>query len=88
MLVMLLSLGSSSAFNAFLSVGIIGVDLSYGLPIVISLFDRRRVISLAPFNMRWIGLVANVITTIWVAFSCVLFCMVRPPEAKGAHDPS
>lgn len=76
MLVTLLSLGSSSAFNAFLNVGIIGVDLSYGLPIFISLLDRRRTVSSAPYNMGWIGVGCNVITTAWVAFSLVLFCMV------------
>lgn len=77
MLLGLVYLGSSSAFTAFASVGVIALAVAYAIPITISLFvDRRTEIS----QSRWklsplIGTTANVVAILWIMFQVVLFSM-------------
>lgn len=80
MLILLMSLGSSSAFNAFLNVGIMGVTCSYGLPIALNLFSRRRHVLGAPWHFNTVGLICNIVSVIWVVIALVLFCMMSPDE--------
>lgn len=76
MLLGLINLGSSSAFLAFVSVGVISLAVSYGIPISISLFHRRREVNAARWSMgRIIGPVVNVIAVAWILFELVLFSM-------------
>lgn len=72
----LISLGSSSAFNAFLGVGIIGVTTAYGVPIALNFFSGRRAIASAPWHFGIVGFVSNVVSCVWVFICLVLFCMV------------
>ena len=46
----LINLGSSSAFTAFVSAGVLGLALSYGVPISISVLHRRREVMMAKWN--------------------------------------
>lgn len=46
----LINLGSTSTFTAFTSAGVIGLALSYGVPIAISLFHGRREVMAAKWN--------------------------------------
>lgn len=46
----LINLGSSSAFIAFTSAGVLGLALSYAVPISISLINRRREVNAAKWN--------------------------------------
>lgn len=79
--ILCISLGSTTAFYAFINVGIISVNVSYGIPIAISMCNRRKQISSAPFFLgRW-GWIPNALALAWVSFSLVLFCMVRQPIA-------
>ncbi|OTA95185.1 hypothetical protein M434DRAFT_10094 [Hypoxylon sp. CO27-5] len=72
----LINLGSSSAFLAFVSVGVISLAVSYGIPIAISLLHNRREVNSARWTMgRYIGLVVNLLTVVWIAFEVVLFSM-------------
>ena len=80
-----LALGSSQAFNAFLNVGIIGVDLAYGMPIAISLWQGRARVKEAPWKVGRLGLICNWIAVIWILFSLVLFCMVGRGQS-GIHE--
>lgn len=77
MLLGLINLGSSSAFTAFVSVGVIALAVAYAVPIAISLFsNRRREVSQARWNCGpVIGPVVNVIALAWIAFELVLFSM-------------
>lgn len=72
----LINLGSSSAFVAFTSAGVIGLALSYGLPIFISVLHGRREVSRAPWNCGTIvGWTVNLLSLAWIAFELVLFSM-------------
>jgi amino acid transporter len=76
MLLGLINLGSSSAFTAFVSVGVIALAVAYAIPIFLSLLHRRREVSKA----RWccgpvIGPVVNVLAVCWIFFELVLFSM-------------
>ncbi|KAK3324013.1 amino acid/polyamine transporter I [Cercophora scortea] len=76
MLLALINLGSSSAFVAFISVGVISLAVSYAIPIAISMWHRRLEVD----NARWtmgssIGWPVNAVAVLWIAFECVLFSM-------------
>ncbi|KAL3461014.1 amino acid/polyamine transporter I [Aspergillus heterothallicus] len=77
MLLALINLGSSSAFTAFVSVGVIALAITYSIPIGISLFhDRRAQVSKAPWNCGHVaGTAVNVVALVWIAFELVLFSM-------------
>ena len=76
MLLGLIDLGSSSAFTAFVSVGVIALAVSYGIPIGISLYYGRKDVSTAKWRLGpIIGPIANVIALTWISFECVLFSM-------------
>lgn len=76
MLLGLINLGSTSAFTAFASVGVIALAVAYAVPIALSLWNRRSEVSLAPWNCGKIfGPIANVLALVWIAFELVLFSM-------------
>ena len=76
MLLGLINLGSSSAFLAFVSVGVISLAVSYGIPIAISLFHRRREVNAARWTMgSAVGPFVNVVAVAWILFELVLFSM-------------
>ncbi|KAL0574082.1 hypothetical protein V5O48_007867 [Marasmius crinis-equi] len=73
----LIYLGSSTAFNAFVGVAVMCLGASNAIPIAISLANRRRDVQDSPYPLgRW-GIPLNVISVAWVAFEIVLFSM--PP---------
>ncbi|EXJ94240.1 hypothetical protein A1O1_02633 [Capronia coronata CBS 617.96] len=72
----LIYLGSTSAFTAFVSVGVIGLAVSYAIPIGISVWHRRKEVSTAPWNCGpVIGPIVNGIALCWILFEVVLFSM-------------
>ena len=77
MLLGLINLGSSSAFTAFVSVGVIALAVSYAIPIAISLlWNKRKEVSHARWNCgRIIGPIVNVVALGWISFEVVLFSM-------------
>ena len=76
MLLGLINIGSSSAFLAFVSVGVIALAVSYAIPIGLSLWYRRREVSQARWNCGpIIGPIVNIIALSWIAFETVLFSM-------------
>lgn len=76
MLLGLINLGSSSAFLAFVSVGVISLAVSYGIPIAISLFHRRRDVNGARWTMgSTVGWIVNIIALLWIVFEMILFSM-------------
>ncbi|KAK0278726.1 hypothetical protein LTR35_008990 [Friedmanniomyces endolithicus] len=76
MLLGLINLGSSSAFTAFVSVGVQALALAYGIPIAISLFCGRKEVNKARWNLgQTLGTIVNVLALMWIAFELVLFSM-------------
>lgn len=77
MLLGLIYLGSTSAFTAFASVGVIALAVAYAIPIAISLFvDKRVEVSQSCWKLKpTIGKIANGVALLWIAFQVVLFCM-------------
>jgi len=77
MLLGLINLGSSSAFTAFVSVGVIALAVSYAIPIAISLlWNNRREVNQARWNCGpVIGPIVNAVALIWISFEVVLFSM-------------
>ncbi|KAI1632431.1 amino acid transporter [Biscogniauxia mediterranea] len=76
MLLGLINLGSSSAFLAFVSVGVISLAVSYGIPVAISLYYKRREVNGARWTMgRALGPAVNVLAIVWILFEVVLFSM-------------
>ncbi|KAI5925509.1 amino acid transporter [Camillea tinctor] len=72
----LINLGSSSAFLAFVSVGVISLAVSYGIPVAISLYYRRREVNGARWTMGpLLGPVVNALALAWILFEVVLFSM-------------
>ena len=76
MLLGLINLGSSSAFTAFASTGVIALSASYAIPIAISLFTGRTFVSQARWRVsNSVGFVINGVAVAWVIFQLVLFSM-------------
>ena len=76
MLLGLVDLGSSSAFTAFVSVGVIALSAGYLVPITQSLWYRRQQVSKAQWTVGPIwGSIANAIAIVWILFQLILFSM-------------
>lgn len=72
----LISLGSTTAFNAFVSVGVQAMALSYAVPILLSLCHGRQEVLQARWNVgTTLGVLTNYIALGWIVFELVLFSM-------------
>lgn len=72
----IINIGSTSAFTAFVSVGVIALAISYAIPITISLLHRRKEVNSARFTCgHLLGTIVNVIAVAWILFQLVLFSM-------------
>ncbi|KAG0646589.1 putative amino-acid permease [Hyphodiscus hymeniophilus] len=89
MLLGLINLGSTSAFNAFVAVGVQALAVSYAIPITISLVWNRRVeVNQARWNAGpLIGTIVNVVAIVWITFEVILFSMptTLPTTAVGMN---
>ncbi|KAF0317033.1 amino acid permease [Colletotrichum asianum] len=76
MLLGLINIGSTSAFTAFVSVGVMALEISYLIPILISLMHGRKEVNGARYTCGpKIGTVVNCIAIAWIFFQTVLFSM-------------
>jgi len=71
----LIYLGSSAAFNAFNSSGVIFLTLSYVIPVAISFFTGRKSLSAGKYDLGWFGAFCNVVSIAWCLFAIPLFSM-------------
>lgn len=84
-------LGNDTAFNAILSMAIIGLYLSYLLPIVyMLLYGRRRLQAhqYGRFRLGYVpGIIANILSIIWMIFVMIfsLFPTTLPVTAKNMN---
>ncbi|KAG2145659.1 amino acid transporter [Suillus cothurnatus] len=83
----LVYLGSSAAFNAFAGAAVMCLGASYAMPIAILLMNGRRDMHDAPFNLGRFGAVINVIAVLWIVFVTVLFSMPAAiPVTSGSMN--
>lgn len=91
MLLGFIYLGNTTAFNAFLSMAIIGMYTSYALPIVAMLFARPRLVAadgFGPFKLGKIaGPILNVISLVWITVVVVFstFPSAMPVTAQNMN---
>lgn len=84
-------LGNTTAFNAILSMAIIGMYLSYILPIAYMLFCGRRNLApsqYGPFRLGKIGgVVANILACVWLIFAMIFstFPNFQPVTAQNMN---
>ena len=71
----LIYLGSSTAFNAFVGVAVMCLGSSNAMAIGVSLFNRRKGVAGSPFSLGKFGIFLNIIAVLWIAFEIVLFSM-------------
>ncbi|KAG2145449.1 amino acid transporter [Suillus bovinus] len=71
----LVYLGSSAAFNAFAGVAVMCLGASNAMPVAILLMNARRDMHDAPFNLGRFGTVINAVAVLWIMFVTVLFSM-------------
>lgn len=76
----LLALISPSAFNAFLGASVISLSLANGIPILCLMLNKRRKIKGAPFKLKYVGWIINILSVFWVMFLIVILCM--PPVIR------
>lgn len=74
----LLSLLSSSAFNAFVGSAVITLNVANGIPIFFLLLNKRRKLKGAPFKLHLMGYVVNVVSLAWILLTVLILCM--PPQ--------
>ncbi|KAG1744623.1 amino acid transporter [Suillus paluster] len=78
----LIYLGSSAAFNAFVGVAVMCLGASYAMPVAILLLNGRKDMHDAPFNLGRFGTVINAVAVLWIMFAIVLFSM---PAGHPSH---
>ncbi|KAJ6492784.1 amino acid transporter [Mycena vitilis] len=71
----LIYLGSSAAFNAFVGVAVMCLGSSYAMPVALSLMNGRKDMEDSPFHLGRAGTTLNTITVVWAMFEMVLFSM-------------
>ncbi|BEI92224.1 uncharacterized protein CcaverHIS019_0410440 [Cutaneotrichosporon cavernicola] len=74
-LLCLINLGSSVAFNSFVSTAVNAFAASYMLPVLLSVLEKRRSIAGAPFTRHVVGWICNISVIIWVPLALVIFSM-------------
>ncbi|KAJ5689953.1 amino acid transporter [Penicillium macrosclerotiorum] len=72
----LIYIGSSTAFNSFISMSILSLNLTYALPQAILLArGRESILPRRPFTLgRYLGSICNAFSILWVLFITIMFC--------------
>ncbi|BCS23651.1 putative GABA permease [Aspergillus puulaauensis] len=72
----LIYIGSTTAFNSFISMSILSLNVTYAVPQAIVLFrGRERILPKRPFTLgRYLGRLCNAFSAVWVPFITIIFC--------------
>lgn len=84
----LIYLGNSTALNAVLSMSIVGLYITYGLPIIFMIRGRGKIKndSFGPFRMpRTIGAIVNVVSLVFIAVVIVFSCFPTTLPVTAAN---
>jgi len=71
----LIYFGSTAAFNSFTGVATICLSCAYGLPILVSVLRRRKMVMHSTFSLGKFGYLINIACLCWITLAIVLFCM-------------
>ncbi|OAG41368.1 hypothetical protein AYO21_04310 [Fonsecaea monophora] len=75
-------IGSTNAFNSFISLSILGMNMTYVIPqAIVFLRGRDKVLPPRQFSLGpWLGPCCNAFSCVWVFFVGILFCfpLTRP----------
>lgn len=85
----LIYIGSTTAFNSFLSISILGLNATYTVPqAILAVCGRDKILPPRPFALgRWTGLFCNIFSSLWIAMYTVWFCFPTflPVEAQNMN---
>ncbi|UZP43174.1 hypothetical protein NXS19_010990 [Fusarium pseudograminearum] len=89
-LLSLINIGSTTAFNAILSLAVVSLQLSYLVPIVLLVWRRLcrpETLTWGPWRLGKSGMFVNIIAVIYLAFTCIflLFPPFRPVSAANMN---
>ena len=89
-LLSLINIGSTTAFNAFLSLATIGFYFSYGIPILMFLmrrFNSERPIQFGPWTLGKLGILCNVLSIAFCIFLVIFlpFPTILPVTAQNMN---
>ena len=72
----LIYIGSTTAFNSFITMSILSLNLTYAVPQAIVLFrGRERILPKRPFTLGpYLGRLCNAFSALWVPFITIIFC--------------
>ncbi|KAJ5662903.1 amino acid transporter [Penicillium longicatenatum] len=85
----LIYIGSTTAFNSFISMSIMSLNITYVAPQAIAVWrGRDSVLPERPFRLgRYVGTFCNWFSTLWVAFISVMFCFpTTNPTTVGSMN--
>ena len=87
MLLGLIYFGSTAAFNSFTGVATICLSCAYGVPILVSMVRRRKLVQHSSFPLGKFGFIINAICIGWICLAIVIFCMPYslPVDAAGMN---
>ncbi|KAG7416249.1 Choline transport protein [Fusarium oxysporum f. sp. rapae] len=90
MLLGLINIGSTTAFNAILSLAVVGLQISYLVPILLLIWRRFKTpesLAWGPFRLGKAGLFVNVIATMYLVFTSVfsLFPPYQPVTPQNMN---
>ena len=68
------SLGSKTAFNGTTAIATIGLYISYGIPILMTLIWPSN-FKRGPFNLGIMSKVVAIIAVLWIVFITIIFCL-------------
>ncbi|KXL41824.1 hypothetical protein M433DRAFT_153829 [Acidomyces richmondensis BFW] len=71
----LIYFGSAAAFNSFTGVATICLSCAYGLPILVSVLRRRKMVMHSTFSLGKFGYLINIACLCWIMLAIVLFSM-------------
>lgn len=76
----LINIGSTTAFNAILSLAVLGLHMSYLIPTGFMLWCRLytpEILAYGPWKLGKMGVVVNIVSILYLSFTCIF--MVFPP---------
>ncbi|KAH3363655.1 hypothetical protein KXW94_006287 [Aspergillus fumigatus] len=76
----LINIGSTTAFNAILSLAVLGLHMSYLIPTGFMLWRRLHtpeILAYGPWKLGKMGVVVNIVSILYLSFTCIF--MVFPP---------
>ncbi|KAM0437805.1 hypothetical protein ACHAPT_002170 [Fusarium lateritium] len=90
MLLGLINIGSTTAFNAILSLAVVGLEISYLMPIVLLIWRRMtspEQLKWGPFRLGRAGIFINIIAVAYLIFTSVfsLFPPYQPVTAQNMN---